>query len=157
MAALVITVGALIAREGCRGAQALAGGAVAVVLLAFATPAMTLFLVGRGFHISTVLYALLAFAALRRGTLRPGMASGGASDRGRDARRPAACRVRSALVLAGLVTALRQRRWQSAVADVSAAVVGVAVAAASAALVGKRRGAFSSQPASSIVHLGQML
>ncbi len=156
MAALVITVGALIAREGCRGAQALAGGAVAVVLLAFATPAMTLFLVGRGFHISTVLYALLAFAALRRGRFGPGwllavllIAVGMLGD---------LLLVAYAvvpLVLAGLVTALRQRRWQSAVADVSAAVVGVAVAAAARRLA-DTRGAFRSEPALSIVHLGQM-
>ena len=50
-----------------RGASALAGGLTVIALLGFATPAMALFFVGRGFHMSTALYALLAFAALRRG------------------------------------------------------------------------------------------
>ena len=72
MAALVVLVGVFIAREGCRGVPALAGGVAVVALLAFCTPPMALFFVGRGFHVSTVLYALLAFAALRRGRFGPG-------------------------------------------------------------------------------------
>ncbi len=156
MAALVITVGVLIAREGCRGAPALAGGGAVVALLAFSTPAMALFFVGRGFHISTVLYALLAFAALRRGRFGWGwllavvlLAAGMLGD---------LLLVAYAVVpvlLGGLVAALRQRRWQSAVADVSAGVVSVAVAALARRLA-DARGAFTSRPALSIVHLGQM-
>ena len=37
-----------------------------VALLAFATPAWDFFFVGRGFHVSTAAYPLLAFLALRR-------------------------------------------------------------------------------------------
>jgi hypothetical protein len=157
IAALVIAVGVLIAREGCRGVSAIAGGTAAVALLAFATPAMTLFLVGRGFHISTVLYALLAFAALRRGRFGWGwvlavvlLALGMLGD---------LLLVAYAVVpllLSGLVAALRQRRWQSAVADVTAAVASVVVAAG-ARLLADAKGAFTSQPALSIVHVDQML
>ncbi len=157
MAALVIAVGVLIAREGCRGASAIASGTAVIVLLAFATPAMTLFLVGRGFHISTVLYALLAFAALRRGRFGWGwvlavvlLALGMLGD---------LLLVAYAVVpllLSGLMAALRQRRWQSAVADITAAVASVAAAAA-ARWLADAKGAFRSQPALSIVHVDQML
>ncbi len=157
MAALVTTVGALVAREGRKGAAAFAGGIAVVALLAFATPSMTLFLVGRGFHVSTVLYALLAFAALRRGRFGLGwvlavvlLAAGMLGD---------LLLVAYAvvpLVLAGLVAALRLRRWQSAVADVSAALSSVVVAAL-ARWLAEARGAFTSHPALSIVPLGQML
>ena len=157
MAALVIAAGALIAREGCRGAPALAGGAAVVALLGFATPAMALFFVGRGFHISTVLFALLAFAALRRGRFGWGwvlavflLAAGVLGD---------LLLVAYAVVplfLAGLVAALRQRRWQSGIAQVSAAAISMGVADGARRLA-VSRGAFTSQPALSIVHLGQML
>lgn len=156
MAALVITVGVLIARDGSAAVPGFAGGAAVVALLAFGTPAMALFFVGRGFHISTVLYALLAFAALRRGRFGLGwvlavvlLAAGMLGDL------LLVAYAAVPLVLAGLVAALRRRRWQSAVAYVSAAVVGVGLAALARRLA-DARGAFTSQPAVSIVHLGQI-
>jgi hypothetical protein len=157
MAALVVVVGVHIAREASRGASALAGGLAVIALLGFATPAMALFFVGRGFHMSTALYALLAFAALRRGRFGLGwflavvlLAAGMLGD---------LLLVAYAvvpLVLAGLVAALRQRRWQSAVADVSAGLAGVAIAALARRLA-EARGAFKSEAALSTVHVGQML
>ncbi len=157
MAALVVVVGVLLAREASRGACALAGGLTVIALLAFATPAMTLFFVGRGFHVSTALYALVAFAALRRGRFGPGwflavvlLAAGMLGDLLLVAYGVVP------LVLAGLVAALRQRRWQSAVADTSAGLVAVAVAALVRGLA-EARGAFKSEPALSTVHVGQML
>jgi len=156
MAALVVISGVFIAREGCRGASAVAGGVAVIALLGLATPAMTLFFVGRGFHISTALYALLAFGALRRGRFGWGwflavvlLAAGMLGD---------LLLVAYAvvpLVLAGVVAALRQRRWQGAVPDVSAAVVAVALAAL-ARRIAEAEGAFRSQAALSLVHLGQM-
>jgi len=71
MAALVVIAGVFIARRLPRWCR-LGRGVAVVALLAFCTPAMALFFVGRGFHVSTVLYALLAFAALRRGRFGPG-------------------------------------------------------------------------------------
>lgn len=157
MAALVVVVGVLIAREASRGASALAGGLAVIALLGFATPAMALFFVGRGFHMSTALYALLAFAALRRGRFGLGwflavvlLAAGMLGDLLLVAYGVVP------LLLAGLVAALRQRRWQSAVADVSAGLVAVAVAAFARRLA-EAGGAFKSEAALSTVHVGQML
>ncbi len=157
MAALVVVVGVLIAREASHGASALAGGLAVIALLAFATPAMALFFVARGFHMSTALYALLAFAALRRGRFGLGwflavvlLAAGMLGDLLLVAYGVVP------LVLAGLVAALRQRRWQSAVAGISAGLVGGVVAALARRLAAAG-GAFKSEAALSTVHVGQML
>ena len=157
MAALLIVVGVLVAREASHGAAAAAGVLTVVALLGLATPAMTLFFAGRGFHVSTALYALLAFAALRRGRFGLGwflaavlLAVGMLGDLLLVAYGVVP------LVLAGLVAALRQRRWRAALADVSAALLAVALAALARRLA-EARGAFRSQAALSTVHLGQML
>ena len=157
MAALVVLVGVFIAREGSRGGPALAGGVTVVALLAFCTPPMALFFVGRGFHVSTVLYALLAFAALRRGRFGLGwvlavllLAAGILGDLLLVAYGAVP------LLIAGLVAARRQRRWQSSVAYVSASAAGAALAAL-AHWLAEARGAFTSQPALSIVPVHQVL
>lgn len=64
--AVAVAVGALLAREGRRGWAGFAGAVAVVALLAFSAPALSFFFVGRGFHVSTAGYALLAFIALRR-------------------------------------------------------------------------------------------
>jgi hypothetical protein len=157
MAALVVVVGVLLAREASHGASALAGGLAVIALLGFATPAMALFFVARGFHMSTALYALLAFAALRRGRFGLGwclavllLAAGMLGDL-----LLVAYGVMP-LVLAGLVAALRQRRWQSAAAGISAGLVGGAVAALARRLA-EAGGAFKAEAALSTVPVGQML
>ena len=157
MAALVVLVGVFIAREGRRGMPAFAGGVAVVALLAFCTPSMALFFVGRGFHVSTVLYALLAFAALRRGRFGPGwvlavllLAAGMLGDL------LLVAYGAIPLLIAGLVAAMRQRRWQSAVAYVSASVTAAVLAELVRRLV-EARGAFTSQPALSIVPVHQIL
>ena len=67
VAALTISVGVLLTLEGHRVSAGFAGAVAVVVLLAFATPAMDFWFVGKGFHVATALYALVAFGALRRG------------------------------------------------------------------------------------------
>jgi hypothetical protein len=156
MAALVVIAGVFIAREGCRGVPALAGGVAVVALLAFCTPAMALFFVGRGFHVSTVLYALLAFAALRRGRFGPGwvlavvlLVAGMLGDL------LLVAYGAIPLLLAGLLAGLRQRRWQSAASNVTASLASVGIAALARRLA-DARGAFRSQPALSVVNLHQI-
>ena len=62
----MIVVGVIMAREGRRSVAAVAGGATVVVLLAFPTHSFASFLVRGPFHVVTGLYALPAFAGLRR-------------------------------------------------------------------------------------------
>jgi hypothetical protein len=156
MGALIIAAGVLIAREGRRGAPGLAGGATVVALLAFAAPALAFYFVGSGFHVSTALYALVAFAALRRGRFGWGwalavvlLALGMFGDLLIVAYGVAP------LLLAGLVAALRQRRWRSGAADVSAAAASVVLGEVARRLFAAL-GAFRSRTAS-IGKPGQML
>ena len=156
MGALIIAAGVLIAREGRRGAPGLAGGATVVALLAFATPALAFYFVGSGFHVSTALYALVAFAALRRGRFGWGwalavvlLALGMLGDLLIVAYGVAP------LLLAGLVAVLRQRRWRSGAADVSAAAASVVLGEVARRLFAAL-GAFRSRTAS-IGKPGQML
>ena len=123
VAALTIAVGILLTFEG-HGVPAGFVGAVAVVaLLAFATPAMDFWFVGKGFHVATALYALVAFGALRRGRFGWGwalavvlLAFGMLGDL------MIVAFAVAPLFVAGLVTMLRERRWQSGIAQVTAAV-----------------------------------
>jgi hypothetical protein len=156
IAALVIAAGVFIAREGRRGAPALVGGAAVVALLAFATPALAFYLVGRGFHVGTALYALVVFAALRRGRFGWGwalavvlLALGMLGDL------LLVAYAVGPLFLAGLVAALRQRRWRSGLADVSAAAASLCTAGLARWLF-VTLGAFTSRPALSLVSSGQM-
>jgi hypothetical protein len=66
IAAAVIVVGVIMAREGRRAAAAVVGGVTVVALLAFPTHAFASFFVRGPFHVVTALYALIAFAGLRR-------------------------------------------------------------------------------------------
>jgi hypothetical protein len=63
----VIAAGAGLARQGTRGAAAIAGGATVVALLAFPTVTEAFFFAGQGYHVGTALWALLAFWLLREG------------------------------------------------------------------------------------------
>ncbi|MGO9334134.1 MAG: hypothetical protein ACLQCU_08805 [Acidimicrobiales bacterium] len=156
IAALVIAAGVFIAREARRGASALVGGAAVVAVLAFATPALAFYLVGRGFHVGTALYALVVFATLRRGRFGWGwalavvlLALGMLGD---------LLLVAYAVVplfLAGLVAALRQQRWRSGLAYVSAAAASLCAAGVARWLF-VTLGAFTSRPALSLVSFRQM-
>ncbi len=61
--ALVVVVAVAMSREGRRGV----GGLVSVLFLVFPTPTMSWFFLGTGYHVDTLLYAWLAFIALRSG------------------------------------------------------------------------------------------
>ncbi len=66
IATAVIVVGLIMAREGRRGAAAMAGSVTVVALLAFPTHAFASFFVRGPFHVATALVSLLAFVGLRR-------------------------------------------------------------------------------------------
>ncbi len=66
IATAVIVFGAIMAREGRRGAAAVAGSLTVVALLAFPTHAFASFFVRGPFHVATALFSLFAFAGLRR-------------------------------------------------------------------------------------------
>jgi hypothetical protein len=126
--ALAIASGVLVARDGRPGRPGVAGGAAVVVLLAFAAPAMAFFFVGRGFHVATGAYALLAFLALRRQGFSWGwlvavllLAAGLLGDLLMLAYGVVP------LVVAGLVSALGERRWRAGLTPLTAAAGGVAV------------------------------
>ena len=64
--AVVVVAGASLVREGRRLWAVVAGITAVVALLVCGVPAMEFFFVGHGFHVGTIAYALVAFAALRR-------------------------------------------------------------------------------------------
>jgi len=152
IAALVVVVGVLIAREGHHRAPGFVAGATVVALLGFATPAMAFFFVGMGFHVGTVLYSLLAFAALRRGRFGLGwalavvlLAAGMLGDL------MIVAYAVVPLALAGIVAGLRRRRWQSGIAQISAAALSAGIAELTRHFA-EARGAFVSRPELSLVH-----
>jgi len=123
VAAAAISAGVLLAVEGRRAAAGLAGAVAVVALLGFATPVMDYWFVGKGFHVATSLYALVAFAALRRGRFGWGwvaavalLAFGMLGDL------MIVAFAAVPLFVAGLVAMLRERRWQSGIAQVTAGV-----------------------------------
>ncbi len=127
LAVLTIVIGIVIAREGRHGGAAVVGGVAVLVLLALATPAMAYWFVAKDFHVGTGLYALLAFWLLRRGRFGWGwvvavllvtVAMLGDLEVLAFAVAP--------LLVAGVAAMLRERRWQSGVAQVTAAVASVA-------------------------------
>lgn len=157
MAALTIVVGVLVAREGRRGAAAVAGGVAVVALLGFATPAMDLWFVGKGFHVGTGLYALIAMAALRRGRFGWGwVLAVGLLAFGMLGDLQIVAYAVAPLFVAGVVAMLRQRRWQSGVAQVSAGVASAALGEALRKLA-SALGAFRPGQSLYVATAGQML
>ncbi len=68
----VVVLGVLLARRGLRGPAAWVGGALVVVVLALPGHALATQLLANPWHQTTILCALLAFVALRRGRFGPG-------------------------------------------------------------------------------------
>ncbi|MHB8244571.1 MAG: hypothetical protein ACYDGN_04310 [Acidimicrobiales bacterium] len=66
IAACVVVVGALAAREGRRGVGALVGAGTVVTILALPTHALALYYLKGPYHVGTALFALAAFVCLRR-------------------------------------------------------------------------------------------
>jgi len=155
--ALVVLAGAVLAREGRRGAAGMAGVVAVVALLCFGVPAMEYFFVGHGFHVGTIAYVLLAFAALRRP--RPGwgravavvaLAAGILGDLLTVAYGVVP------LLLAGAVVARGERRPWARTGEVTAAVAGVVVAGV-ARLVSMALGAYTAGSGLSFAFPAQML
>jgi hypothetical protein len=123
IAALVIVLGMIMAREGRRGATAIAGAVTVAALLAFPTHTMALFFLRGPLHVGTALWALIAFWAARRGRFGVGwavavlfLAAGMLGDLQMVAYGTVP------IFLAGIVAMLRTRAWRPGIAQVSAAV-----------------------------------
>jgi len=69
IAATVVVVGALMAREGRRGVAAIAAAATVVALLGLPNHVLSIFLLRGPWHVGTALWCLIAFAGLRRGRM----------------------------------------------------------------------------------------
>lgn len=155
--AVAVVTGVLLAREGHRGWPGIAGGTAVVALLAFATPVMGFFFVGRGFHVSTAAYALLAFFALRKARFGWGwvlavlmIAAGLFGDLLMIAYGVIP------LLLAGLVASLRERRPLAGAVEFTAAAASVVLALV-AHLVFVALGTFRTEPAPSVATFSQMI
>ncbi|MFZ0059342.1 MAG: hypothetical protein WAL35_04775 [Acidimicrobiales bacterium] len=155
--ALAVAVGLLLAREGRRGWPGLAGGVAVVALLAFATPALGFLFVGRGFHVSTAVYALLAFLALRRARFGWGWAlavllltAGILGDLLMVAYGVIP------LLLAGLVATWRERKLLAGMVELTAAAASVVLARV-AHLVFVSIGTFTTAPARRVARFSQMV
>jgi hypothetical protein len=157
MLGLAIVAGAVVATRGRRASAALAGAATVVVLLGLPTRAAATYLLGPAFHVSTVLLAVVAFAALRRGRFDwrwgiavAALAIGMLSD---------LLMVAYGIVpvfLAGLAAMARARRWQVGAAAVGAAAAAVAAGEA-AGLLARAVGTFTLGPGVKIVSLRAMV
>ena len=136
IAGLVVIVGVVIARRGRRGAAAAAGMVTVAAVLALPTHTLATYLMCGPIHVSTVLYALVAFLGLRRNHFGWGwvmavllLAAGMLGDL-----QMVSYGVVPALV-AGLAAAARRRSIRAGSAAVSAAVCSVALALVVRALV----------------------
>jgi hypothetical protein len=156
IATAVIIVGILMARENRRGAAAIAGGFAVVALLAFPTHSMASFFLRGPLHVTTALWALIAFWAIRRGRFGLGWAiavlmlvMGVLGDLQMVAYGVAP------LAAAGLVAMLRQRAWRGGIAQLSAAVAGGALGEIGQK-VAKALGGFTIGAANPIASVHQM-
>ena len=129
IAALVIVVGAILARGGRRGGAGIGAMVTVIALLALPSRAMSMFLLQGPLHVGTALWTLVAFAGLRSG--RFGwcwgvavllLAAGLLGDL-----QIAVFGVAPA-ALAGLAAMARSRSWRGGLASLSAAAASVALA-----------------------------
>jgi hypothetical protein len=130
IAAIVIVVGALMARDGRSGIPGVAAVVTVVGLLALPSHSLAVFFLQGPLHVGTVLWCLIAFWGLRSQTIGRGwvvavvfLAAGTLGDA-------------QIIVLgivptaaAGVVTMLRRRAWRSGVPQVGAAAVALVLAA----------------------------
>ena len=136
IAALVVFTGVFLARDGRRGAAAVAAGATVVGLLALPGHALAYFFLEGASHVATALWCLVAFAGLRRARWGLGwalavifLAAGVLGDL-----QAAAVGVIPAF-LAGLVAMARTRRVRNGAPAVVASVASLLLAGAVHALV----------------------
>ena len=122
IAALVVLVGAWLARDDRRGVSGFVAGATVVVLLGLPSRVLSSFFLTGPLHVGTALWCLIAFAGLRSGRFGKGwvvavafLTAGALGDF-----QMAALGMASALA-AGVVAMLRTRDWRSGMPEVSAA------------------------------------
>jgi hypothetical protein len=130
IAAIVIVVGALMARDGRRGTPGVAAVVSVVALLALPSHSLAVFFLQGPLHVGTVLWCLIAFWGLRSQRIGRGwvvavvfLAAGTLGDA-------------QIIVLgivptfaAGVVTMLRRRAWRSGLPEVGAAAAALVLAA----------------------------
>jgi len=155
--AVTVVVGGLIAREGRRGAAAIAGAASVAVLLVFAPPAMALWFVGKSFHIATALYALVGLVLLRSGRFGWRWALGVALLAfGLLGDLLIAAYAMAPLFVAGIVAMLRLRNWRGGIAQVTAAVASAGIGEG-VLRIARALGAFTPAASLPIATRAQML
>ncbi len=130
IAASVVVVGVLLARDGRRGIAGVAAATTVVVVLGLPSHVLAYVFLRGPLHIGTALLCLCAFAGLRSGRLGSGwvmavlcLAAGLLGDF-----QTAVLGVGSACA-AGVVAMLRMRNWRSGVPEVGAAIAGLTLAA----------------------------
>ncbi|MGO9334052.1 MAG: hypothetical protein ACLQCU_08395 [Acidimicrobiales bacterium] len=130
IAACVVVLGALLAREGRRGIAGVAAAATVVVVLGLPSHALANVFLRGPLHVGTALLCLCAFAGLRSGRFGWAwvaavlcLAAGVLGDF-----QTAALGIGS-VCAAGVVAMLRTRDWRSGVPEVGAAVAGLILAA----------------------------
>ncbi len=129
IASLVVLLGVLIAREGRRGAAAVAAGVTVVALLGLPGRLLSYFYLRGPLHVGTTLWCLVAFFALRRNRFDLGwivavvfLAAGLLGDFQMVALGIAP------VLLAGLVTMLRARSWRAGAPTTTAPVASIILA-----------------------------
>jgi hypothetical protein len=129
IASLVVVLAVLIAREGRRGAAAIAAGVTVVALVGFPGRLMSYFYLRGPLHVGTTLWCLVAFYALRRRRFDVGwvvavvfLAAGLLGDFQMVALGVAP------LFVAGLVAMLRMRSWRAGAPMTAAPVASILLA-----------------------------
>jgi len=129
IASLVVLFGVLIAREGRRGAAAIAAGVTVVALLGFPGRLLSYFYLRGPLHVGTTLWCLVAFYALRRRRFDIGwlvavvfLAAGLLGDF-----QVVALGVVPVLI-AGVVAMIRMRSWRSGAPMIAASVASIILA-----------------------------
>ncbi len=130
IAASVVVVGALLARDGRRGVAGVAAATTVVVVLGLPSHVLANVFLRGPLHVGTALLCLCAFAGLRSGCIGWGwvtavlcLAAGVLGDF-----QMAALGIGS-VCTAGVVAMLRMRDWRSGVPEVGAGVAGLVLAA----------------------------
>jgi hypothetical protein len=131
IAALVVLMGVVIARDGRRGAASVAAATTVVALLGLPSHYLSYFFLRGPLHVGTTLWCLVAFFALRRGRLGVGwfvavvfLAAGLLGDL-----QTVALGIVPVL-LAGIVAMLRTRNWRAGAPMIGAAAASVLLAVA---------------------------
>ena len=156
IATTVILVGVMTAREGRRGVAEVVGSVTVVALLAFPTHAFASFFVRGPFHVVTALYALLAFAGLRRPRLGWGwVISVGFLTLGLLGDLQTLFYGVVPIFLAGIVAMMRERTLRGGVTTSSAAITSVALTVV-VRKISKHFGAFTIGPANPLASFHQM-